>query len=140
MVGVHDIFFQIAQGVRGYSGADPQGAIEEFLRGSTFDIHLSITTDIEETELSYLERYGKGDTFYFQLKDYYHGKDLIADIYYLLKGERPNMCAYTGMMFRPGEKLYLFIHLRNIKPLPVTLRLEPRSHSVSSVEKHKSFV
>jgi hypothetical protein len=139
MVGVYDIFFEIAQKLRSYTNADPQAAIEEFLRGSTFDIHLSITTDIEETTLNYLQRYGTGNTFCFPLKDYFHGKDLVSDIYCLLKGERPNMCKHTGILFQPGEQLYLFIHLRNVEPLSQKFRLEQRNISVSSVEAPRNF-
>jgi hypothetical protein len=139
MIGVYDIFFEIAQKLRSYTGADPRAAIEEFLRGSTFDIHLSITTDIEETTLSYLERYGSGHTFCFQLKDYFHGKELVSDIYCLLKGERPNMCKHTGILFQPGEKLYLFIHLRNVEPAQHKFKLEHRSIPISSVEAGRSF-
>lgn len=139
MVGVEDVFYEIAQDLRSYSGADRHAAVAEFLSGSAFDIHLSITTDVEETELNYLRRYGKGQTFYFRLKDYFHGKDLVADIYYTLKGVRPNMCSYTGMLFEPGEQLYLFIHLRNVSPLPLKLKLEQRNGNISSVKPHRLF-
>jgi hypothetical protein len=139
MVGVYDIFFEIAQKLRSYTNTDPKAAIEEFLRGCTFDIHLSITTDIEETTLNYLERYGSGNTFCFPLNDYFHGKELVSDIYCLLKGERPNMCNHTGILFQPGEQLYLFIHLRNVEPSPQKFRLEQRRISVSSVATAKNF-
>jgi hypothetical protein len=133
MLTAADIFFHIAQKLRCYSSADPKAAVDEFLRGSVFDIHLSITTDVAETELDYLTRYGKGHMFYFPLKDYFQGKDLISDIYFLLKGIRPNMCTHTGILFAPGEQAHLFIHLRNVLPTPVKIKLETRSTEISCV-------
>ena len=81
-----------------------------------YDLHLSITTDVEETELDYLERYGKGHTFYFRFADYEHGKLLAGQMYWILLGVRPEMDAHTGDRFAPDDKLYLFVQVSNIQP------------------------
>ena len=122
-VTVDDILHHIAQDLRCYSGADPRAAIEEFFSGCIFDMHLSITTDVEDTELNYLVRFGKGQTYYFKLKDYAHGKSLAEHLYFAVTGKRPDMSKYTGEQFNTGEMLYLFVHIRNIVPKPVKLKL-----------------
>ncbi len=119
MVTVDDIFHHIAQDLRGYSGHDSYAAAEEFVLGCAFDLHISITTDVEETELDFMERYGKGHTFYFRLADYKHGRLLAGQMYWILLGTRPNMDAHTGDRFKEGDRLYLFVHVRNITPPPV---------------------
>lgn len=119
MVSVDDIFHHIAQELRHYSGADPKAAIEEFILGCSFDLHIAITTDVEETELDFLERHGHGYTFYFRLSDYEHGKILASQMYWILLGVRPDMNGYTGENFAPEDRLYLFVHVRNISTPPV---------------------
>jgi hypothetical protein len=116
MVTVFDIFHHIAQDLRRYSGADPDADVMEFVTGSIFDVHLAITIDFEETELKFLERYGQGHTFYFRIRNYEHGKRLAGEIFFLLQGVHPDMDAYTGEHFEPGQQLYLFIHLRDVIP------------------------
>ncbi len=117
MVTVEDIFHKIAQDLKGYSGTDRRAAIDEFIAGCVFDLHLAITTDMEETELDFLERYGHGHTFYFRLQNYEHGKNLAAEIYWVLRGVRPDMQSYTGEGFSQEDKLYLFVHVRNLSPV-----------------------
>lgn len=116
MVSVEDIFHKIAQDFRAYSGLDRSAAIDEFMSGHKFDLHLAITSDVEETELDFLERYGSGHTFYFRLADYEHGKLLAGQIYWILLGSRPDLSAHLGERFRPEDKLYLLIHVRNLVP------------------------
>jgi len=119
MVTVDDIFHKIAQDFRAYSGMDKAAAVEEFILGCRFDLHISITTNMEETELDFLERYGHGHTFYFRLVDYDHGRQLASQMYWILLGARPDMDNHTGDCFDPGDKLYLFVHVRNILPPPL---------------------
>lgn len=118
MVSVEDIFHKIAQDFRSYSGLDRQAAIEEFISGHRFDLHLAITADVEDTELDFLERYGSGHTFYFRLADYEHGKLLAGQIYWILLGNRPDLSRQTGSRFRPEDKLFLLVHVRNLNPPP----------------------
>lgn len=116
MVSVQDVLSHIAEDLRHYSGNDKLAAIEEFITGLAFDLHIAITTDVEETELDFMERYGKGHTFYFRLTDYEHGRQLAAQIYWVMKGWHPDMSHHSGDRFGPADKLYLFIHLSNITP------------------------
>ena len=116
MVTVADIFHHIAQELRFYSGADRRYALEEFIAGCIFDMHLAITTDFETTELNFLQRYGKGHTFYFRLRDYEHGKQLAGEMYFVMQGIHPNLDENTGEAFDPAEKLFLFVHLRSVLP------------------------
>ena len=118
MVTVDDIFHHIAQDLRCYSGVDRKAAVEEFVAGSMIDLHIAITTDIEETELSFLERYGHGHTFYFRLGSYAHGKQLAGQMYGILYGVQPDMDRYTGEHFDAGDRLYLFLHITSMRPLP----------------------
>ncbi len=119
MVTVDDIFHRIAQNMRDYSEHDRMAAVEEFILGCVFDLHVAITTDVEETELDFLERYGHGHTFYFRLKDYEHGKLLAGQMYWILLGTRPNMDAHKGDRFGEDDRLYLFVHVLDITPPPV---------------------
>lgn len=121
-ISVDDIFHHIAQELRSYSGNDPVAAVDEFLSGCVFDMHLCITTDVEESEQNYQERYGKGYCFYFRLDNYEHGRDLASDLYYVLRGVRPDMSSHTGEKFGLFDELYLFIHILNVLPMPVRLR------------------
>jgi len=119
MVTVDDIFHKIAQDFRAYSGVDQAAAVEEFILGCRFDLHVAITTNMEETELDFLERYGQGHTFYFRLTDYEHGRQLASQMYWVLLGVRPDMDTYTGERFDADDRLYLFVHVRNILPPPL---------------------
>src|SRR5690349_23694515 len=119
MVTVDDIFHKIALDFRAYTGMDQAAAVEEFILGCRFDLHIAITTNMEETELDFLERYGHGHTFYFRLADYEHGKLLAGQMYWILTGIRPDMDAHTGNSFSPDDKLFLFVYVRDIMPPPL---------------------
>ena len=119
MVDVHTILYRIAEDLRQYKGLDHDAAIEEFILGCSFNIHLAITTDVEESELDFLERYGRGHTFYFKLKDYEHGKLLAGQVYWIFLGLKPDMAAYTGDRFTPDDRLYLFVHVCDIEPAAI---------------------
>lgn len=116
MVTVMDVFQHIAQDLRSYSDKDQFAAAEEFLIGTNFDFSVAITTDVEETQLDLVTRYGAGHSFFFRLADYEHGKLLAGQMFWILRGERPDISAYTGKMFKPEDKLYLFVQLRNVNP------------------------
>src|SRR4051812_21724025 len=114
-VHIHDVMARIAQVSGGYTGKDVAGAIEEYWLHFPYCIRLSITTDIEHTELSYLNRFGKGDTVYFSLVDYAHGRELAKQLFSLILGKEPDMSAHNGSRFDPSHKLYLFIHIEEMK-------------------------
>lgn len=117
MITVDDVLFHIAQRLGHYSDADPEAAIEEFIYGYVFDLHLAITDNVEETENDFMDRYGAGETFYFRLSDYEHGKLLAGQMYYIFLGHKPDMSTHTGDHFPHGAHLYLFVHVRS-KPKP----------------------
>lgn len=83
-----------------------------------FQMSISITTDIEATELHYQERLGQGRTFYFKVSSYQQGKDLAAELYKVYHGYMPDMSPYTGQLFTAGEQLYLFLHIRLLSESP----------------------
>lgn len=114
MLTVLDVLSHVAEDIHGYSGLDADAAIDEFLRQFTLEFHLAITNDVEETELEYAQRYGRGHTYYFRLADYAHGKLLAGQMYWIFKGTRPDLDGYTGAQFAPGDKLYLFVHVQNV--------------------------
>lgn len=113
-VSITDVLQKIAQGIRDYSGNDPDAAITEFFQSHNFDFNLAITTDVEESEADFMERYGHGYTFYFRLADYEHGKLLARQMYWIFLGQTPNMDKYDGSKFTADDKLFLFVHVRNI--------------------------
>ena len=122
MITVDDIFGHIAQELRDYNAVADGAAIEEFLIGCTFDFHLCITDDVEEAEADFMDKYGKGSTFYFRLADYEHGKLLAGQMHWIFLGHIPDMSAHTGDRFKPDNKLSLFVHLANLFPPPVKAR------------------
>lgn len=118
MLTIEDVFGHIAQEMRDYTAITDDSAIEEFLVGCSFDFHVAITNDVEESEADFMDRYGKGHTFYFRLADYEHGKLLAGQMYWIFMGKIPDMTAHTGDRFTADDKLYLFVHLANLFPPP----------------------
>jgi hypothetical protein len=112
MVTITDVLAHISEVSGGYSGVDPYAAIEEYWLHYPYTLRLAITTDVEETELKYLELYGQSDTVYFRLRDYEHGKQLAAELFYVITGMNPNMEVYTGELFNPDDALYLFVYIQ----------------------------
>jgi hypothetical protein len=115
MVSVDDIVRRIAQELQVNTAINASAGV--FAPGGVFDMHIAITTDMEETELDYMKRFGRGHTFSFKLFDYEHGKNLARQIYYKVLGVQPNMDGHTGARFSPGDKLYLFVHIRGVQAL-----------------------
>lgn len=116
MVTIDNILAHIAEDIRSYSGCDPAAAIEEFLVGINLDLHIAITTNIEDTEFDFIERYGLGHAFHFRLADYEHGKLLAGQMFWVMLGSRTDMRLNTGEQFNPEDRLYLYVHLTNISP------------------------
>ena len=123
MVTIDDVLYHIAQELRDYSDADRFAAIEEFYSACTFQFRLCLTTDVEEAELSHLERYGRGHTFYFRASYYEHGKILAGQLYQVLTGEVADMEQHTGASFKEDDRIYLFVHVMNLHPAPVKGRI-----------------
>ena len=111
MVTITDVLAHITEVSGGYSGADPQSAIEEYWLHYPHTLRLAITTNVEDTELKYMEAHGKNDTVYFRLRDYEHGKQLAEQLFYIITGMKPNMDLYTGETFNGSDLLYLFVYI-----------------------------
>src|SRR4051812_38179001 len=111
MVSVEDILYKIARDFRGYTEHDSEAAIREFFEGITFGIHIVITTDVEETGDYLFRKYGKGNTYFFRLADYAHGRLLAGQLYYIFFGERPDLTPYTGGKFSGDDRLFLSVHV-----------------------------
>lgn len=111
MATVNDVLHHIAQDFHSFSWGYDGNRAQAFA-APKFQISIAITTDVEESELSFVERLGPGRTFYFKLKDYDQGKQLAAELYKVFNGERPDMQGHKGGKFPSDHQLYLFIHLR----------------------------
>lgn len=107
---------KIAQVSGAYLGHDTTDTMTEYRLRFPYRLRIAITTDVEHTELDYLRRFGKGETLYFSLVDYAHGRQLAQEIFYVFNGIQPDMSAYDGSRFNPVEKLYLFVHIALSKP------------------------
>lgn len=119
MISVEDVLAHIVQEVRAGSPAGKASSAEDILAGLAFNIRVSITTDIEETEADYLDRFGHGHTFYFRLANYEHGRILAGQIYWIMLGQRPDLSRHTGDKFNGDDKLYLFVHVTHLTPPPL---------------------
>lgn len=110
-ITVQDILYHIAEELHQYSGADKEAAIEEFLFGNNLDLHVTITANVEESELDYLNRYGHGNTFYFRIKDFEHGNQLASQLFTVMTGEETRMNLHPVPNCEAVEQYYLFVHL-----------------------------
>ena len=72
---------------------------------------MAITADVEYTKAAYLDKYAKGETVYFSLVDYHHGKQLASELFRVIFGVWPDMKEHDGSAFNPKDKLYLFVHV-----------------------------
>jgi hypothetical protein len=116
MVSVDDIVHHITQALGGSGDATPKPSADAIPAGSILQLRLCITADIEETELHYLRRYGRGDTLYFRLGDYAYGERLANDLCDIIPGTEPDISLCAEEQFSPQDRLYLFIHIRYKTP------------------------
>lgn len=112
MATVNDVLHHIAQDFHslGLKGVSKDGS--SLMVASRFSLSVAITTDLEDTEQTFLQRFGRGRTFYFRLKSYEQGKNLAAELYKVFNGEMPDMEPHTGSLFNEDDVLFLFVHLR----------------------------
>jgi hypothetical protein len=114
-VHIQDVLARIAQISSGFTGADAANEAGGHRLPFPVCLRLSITTDVERTELDYLNRFGHGATVYFSLKDYDHGRQLAKELFTAVSGKEPDMSIYNGSGFAPDDKLYLFVHIEHPK-------------------------
>jgi hypothetical protein len=119
MVTVDDIVQHITQQLCVDSRFNPITALREFLASSLFDIHLCMTPDLEATELSYLQQFGQGYTFYFRIRDYEDGKRLAREFYHAIIGYYPDVEYGAESSIDTGRQLYLFINIQYVIPTSV---------------------
>ncbi len=126
MVTVADIAHHIAQALSS-STATPRASLESIPAPCLPGMRLCITSDVEESELSYLRRFGRGHTFYFRLRDYASGQKIAAELYSLIPHSTPDASLWVGEELDPGGPLYLFIYIRPQEPekLPPHRRWQP---------------
>lgn len=112
MDGLDFLLAEIAHTVGGYPPTMRLSpSLDQYIAQFPYPLRLSITTDLDKTEAYYVEKHGKGDTIHVSLKDYEHGRQLAAHLYFKIRGVEPDMSPYTGEGFAPTDKLYLFIHI-----------------------------
>ncbi len=124
MITIEDVFAHIAEGMPEGKRLKFPATSEEIVTGAILDFKLAITTDVEETESDFMNRYGNGVSSFFRLADYGHGKLLAGQMFWILKGYRPDMGQYTGEMFKPEDKLYLYVHLIDEEQVLINQRPE----------------
>lgn len=111
-----DLLHKVAVDMHGYSGTDPESALEEFFSGNNYRFTVAITDDVEDTELLFLNQYGTGRTFYFRMEDYATGKAMADNLHYFFTGGLPDDTPSENP-FGDDKPLYLFLHVRPAAPV-----------------------
>ncbi len=109
MVTIHDILHKIASDQSNYTII--AGEPFDITRGS-HDFNIAITDDVETTEEDFQGRYGNGNSYYFRLENYAHGKLLVSELVETIKGRKPDLSAHNGDQFNALKQLFLYIHAR----------------------------
>jgi len=76
------------------------------------DLNVCITNDVEESESDFMSKYGSGNTYYFRLESYHHGRKLAAALYQRLSGyikELPENIISRNTL---NKTLYFFVHVK----------------------------
>lgn len=110
MLQLVDILHRIASEIYG-TGTDPGTDMKRYMESHAHGFRLGITDDVEESEIYYRRKYGPGETFYFHVLNYAHGRHLAAQFYEFFTGQEPDMSNYDGDRFPSDQPLYLFIHV-----------------------------
>src|SRR4051812_4958443 len=95
MVTVYDILQHIAQETGQDNGAVKGTAAGNMPADVTCNVRVSLTTDVEATELGYLQRYGRGHTLYFRVRNCEQGQKLAEDLYDLMPNVHPDASLYA---------------------------------------------
>ncbi len=104
---------RIALEMRG-EGKCSMRAPNNFWTGCSYEIHISITSDVCETEYDFTQRYGSGYSFNFSLSCYEEGKNLAGQLYKKIKKIDPDMSAYSVDSFKRSDLLSLVAYICNI--------------------------
>jgi hypothetical protein len=84
-------------------------------RSTHYDLNVCITNDVEESESDFMTKYGSGNTYYFRLENYHHGRKLAAALYQRIAGyikELPENIISKNTL---NKTLYFFVHVKSHK-------------------------
>jgi hypothetical protein len=112
MITLGDVLFKIAMRTHGFTGMNEHQAVEEFLRAYAFDITTTITSDVEQAEVLFLEKYGFGQTLYFRLSDLTHGRALETQLSQFFVGNKHDRQDEAAELVS-GESLYLVVYVKD---------------------------
>ena len=87
----------------------------------SIDLNVCITNDVEESEFDFLNKYGAGNTYYFRLENYHHGRKLAAALYQRIKGYILDIPDYIFTKSSLNKTLYFFVHIRERQENPTIL-------------------
>ena len=79
------------------------------------DFNVCITNDVEESEAEFMARYGTGNTYYFRLENYHHGRKLAAALYKRLTGHIYDLPENLMPKFTLSKNLYFFVHVKSAR-------------------------
>jgi hypothetical protein len=77
-----------------------------------YDFNVCITGDVEASESEFMARYGAGNTYYFRLENYLHGRKLAAALYRRLTGSIYNLPEELLYKYRYDRNMYFFVHVK----------------------------
>jgi len=84
-------------------------------RAQQYDLNVCITNDVEESEADFMTKYGAGNTYYFRLENYHHGRKLAAALYQRISGYIKDLPEYIISKNTLNKTLYFFVHVRKDK-------------------------
>lgn len=111
MIAINDVLAHIAEVSYRYSNSAPDSISQDFWLNYPYRLRVSITSDIEQSELDHLNRFGRNETVYFSLSDYQHGQLLAEELYNTLRNNPPEIAPYKEGKFNENERLYLFVYV-----------------------------
>jgi hypothetical protein len=76
------------------------------------DLNVCITNDVEKSEYDFMTKYGAGNTYYFRLENYHHGRKLAAALYQRIKGYILDIPEHILNKSNINKTLYFFVHIR----------------------------
>jgi hypothetical protein len=129
MVTVYDILQHIAQETGYNNSAVKRAGLSDMPAGALFDLRVCMTTDVEASELSYMQRFGRGYTLYFRIRNYGQGQKLAEDLYDLMPNVHPDASMYADDGEHTSGRLYLFIHIRYVPPGKGKLQVSRRKRA-----------
>jgi hypothetical protein len=88
---------------------------------SALELNVCITNDVEESEADFMNKYGAGNTYYYRLENYHHGRKLAAALYQRIKGYILDFPDHIFSKNSLNKTLYFFVHIKDHKENPALL-------------------